>query len=810
MTDPDKDLDIARDLARAGVPIFVAHKDSTHPTGFRIPNNWQHAEAHPDAIDAWRPGDALCAVMGVVCDGIDVDAHKGGTKVEHLLRAASLWPRSHGRVLTPSGGTHDYIARLRVGSKDNFDTGLDIKGGRDGDIADAGRGFLFMPPTERRSKVDGEARAYTWEDVPDLGAIDDDDSGEALAELVRDRLTTGAQKPPGDDEPGQEHDTLTDAQRVSVAHYIDKAVYNIQTELRQAKDWGPGHQDHKGRGWQKLQADAAYRLGALARAPWNTLTYDDAIKAFMAAAATDRKWTKPQAKATFIAHYRRDDPAPWPTKRLRPAAEAPPEPVKPRTLDEAHGVFRRWLGATYGLDALDIMLSVAAVENLDGDPAWLLILSGPGNAKTELVSSLAGAGATVTSTISSEGALLSGTAKHERAGDATGGLLRKLGSRGIVVIKDFTTIISMNRDSRAAVLAALREVCDQKWERNLGADGGQSLLWTGRIVFIGAVTSAYDDAHGVISAMGDRFALVRIDSNVGREEAGMQALANVGREVQMRAELAEVVAGALAGVRPERAVLSGTDNRDLMHFADLVTLVRTAVKADFKGEPLEAHQPEAPTRFAKTLAQVARGALSLGVDHDRAMELARRVAHDSMPPMRRRVLEAVVADPGGTTADYVKAVQESRSTVDRTLKELLALKLLSITELAYGERTRWQWWPTVRVDQDALLVLTGNVSTRGYREEKYTSEEPPPDEDDIGEYLPTDIPGQHSPPGVPINGVRALTRVTATCTVGVRRPRRCLECDGPLDPELPWGAIECAKCARECAELADRLASRPT
>ena len=192
------------------------------------------------------------------------------------------------------------------------------------------------------------------------------------------------------------------------------------------------------------------------------------------------------------------------------------------------------------IDAPDITLAAAAVEQLPGDPVWLLIISGSGNAKTEMVSPLAGAGAIVTSAIASEGALLSGTSKNERASDATGGLLRKMGSRGILVINDFTTIISMNRDSRAAVLAALREVYDGRWERNLGTDGGRSLLWTGRLVVIGAVTSAYDAAHGVISAMGDRFALVRVDSNEGREEAGMQALANVGEEIAMRAELARI------------------------------------------------------------------------------------------------------------------------------------------------------------------------------------------------------------------------------------------------------------------------------
>src|SRR5262249_1243071 len=93
----------------------------------------------------------------------------------------------------------------------------------------------------------------------------------------------------------------------------------------------------------------------------------------------------------------------------------------PRPLDEVHKAFKKWLGKDYDSDVLDAVLAAAAAERLTGDPLWLLVISGPGNAKTETVQALAGAGALVTSTIASEGALLSATASQ--GGQATGGLL---------------------------------------------------------------------------------------------------------------------------------------------------------------------------------------------------------------------------------------------------------------------------------------------------------------------------------------------------------------------------------------------------
>jgi hypothetical protein len=47
---------------------------------------------------------------------------------------------------------------------------------------------------------------------------------------------------------------------------------------------------------------------------------------------------------------------------------------------------------------------------------------------------------------------------RRRIKTATGGLLRQIGERGILVIKDVTSILSMHREMRSAILAALREI----------------------------------------------------------------------------------------------------------------------------------------------------------------------------------------------------------------------------------------------------------------------------------------------------------------------------------------------------------------
>ena len=384
---------------------------------------------------------------------------------------------------------------------------------------------------------------------------------------------------------------------------------------------------------------------------------------------------------------------------------------------ETHATFAKWLGSTYDMQALDAVLAAAAAVEFPGDPPWLLVVGGSGAAKTETLVPLIGAGGQIVSTISGEAALLSGTPKKEHAADANGGVLRKIGASGLLVVKDVTSILSMNRDTRGQVLAALREIYDGQWHRDVGSDGGKRLTWKGRLVVVGAVTTAWDQAHSVIASMGDRFVLVRIDSTENRRAAGLQALRNVDHEPAIRAELADKVgtlikkaAGGQTGELLETEMLAVLDR------ADLVTRARTAVERDYSGNVICAHAPEMPTRFAKQLAQLMRGGLAVGMTSSDAFEMMLRCAADSVPPLRLAVLGDVVDHPLTRTSDVGRRLQLPRRTVDRVLQELQLLGLLRIDEEPRGESVRWLYTLDDSVDADVVRTLAEvrrNVSTPG-------------------------------------------------------------------------------------------------
>ena len=465
------------------------------------------------------------------------------------------------------------------------------------------------------------------------------------------------------------------------------------------------------------------------------------------------------------------------TGQHRQPAQPKPEPVAPVSLDEVHRGYRAAFGDRYDLDAVDMTLAVAAVEKLDGDPVWLLIVSGSGAAKTETIVPLGNcAGAIIVSTISSEGAFLSASGKHERSADATGGLLCEMGERGILILKDFTSILAMSRDRRDDVLKALREIYDGYWRRQVGTDGGRSFEWKGRIVLIGAVTSAYDRAREVISKLGDRFVLLRVDSNdaEARRDAARSAVRGVGGEEKMRAELARLVVGLVENINPAAALNPDDDEIGrIIDAADLVTRARTAVDRTPGGDVEEAHMLEMPTRFPKELVQLFRGATAIGRDRNQAMRLVIRGARDSMPPLKLEIVDWLAVNTLGTANGVAVGVDKPYMTIDRQLKELHLLGVVTREKRPANDSQGGERWHYRLANGIDPAVLDAESFTRFGP----SPPETPPDQDDSGA-LPMGVRG--SEPNL-VNSAAAAAQDHQQCIDCHARPHsagrpRCDDC----------------------------------
>lgn len=379
------------------------------------------------------------------------------------------------------------------------------------------------------------------------------------------------------------------------------------------------------------------------------------------------------------------------------AAVAVAEPAVPPgpalELGQVVEAFRRWLYLPDARPLLAVLGAVAA-NRLDGDPVWLLLVGPPGGGKSEILQSLGGLENVHPAATLTEPALLSGTPAKERENGAKGGLLRQIGDYGIVVCKDFGSVLSMHRDARAQVLAALREVYDGSWTRHVGTGGGQTLHWQGKVGLVAGCTPTIDRHHAVMGAMGERFVLLRLPE-VDSGEQARRALAHAGKERAMRAELSAAVRALLAGTPQLPRPLEGAEQERLIRLAELVVRARSAVERDSYSREVDLiPEPEAPTRLVVMLERLLAGLDAIGADRAEAWGVVGRVALDSIPALRLAVLRVLLAarEPLATSA-VAEAVRYPTTTTGRALEDLCAHALIQRHAGGSGKANQWELEP---------------------------------------------------------------------------------------------------------------------
>jgi len=390
-----------------------------------------------------------------------------------------------------------------------------------------------------------------------------------------------------------------------------------------------------------------------------------------------------------------------------------PDPVAPVAINSALATFGKWLH----MDDTAPVLAVAAtiVTNLtDGDPVWLLVVGPPSGGKTEILSSAAGLPYIVPAATITEAALLSGTSSKERATDATGGLLRQIGDFGIMLAKDFTSVLSQNRDTAKSAMAAMREIYDGSWDRPVGSDGGKVLHWHGKCGFIGGVTPSYDRYGSIVNALGDRYLLLRLP-DVDAEKQVAAAMRSTEQEKAMRVELAAAMTGLIAGANRDLVYAPLTDD-DITRLQDLAIFTaraRTAVERDgYTKELLVIPQPEGPARLVKALRRVYGGMVAIGADDDTRWDLLRRIAVDCLPAMRTPLLRELLEYPDPRrTADIAAAVGMVTKTAHRTLDDLGLLKIAVRTKQTSADNSPDLWSAGEWLHRFAWVLKVGQKST---------------------------------------------------------------------------------------------------
>ncbi|MGI8578869.1 MAG: DUF3854 domain-containing protein [Nocardioidaceae bacterium] len=455
-----------------------------------------------------------------------------------------------------------------------------------------------------------------------------------------------------------------------------------------------------------LDALAGYLSTRGAKVEYLHLPDDDAAKCGL-----DDYLTAGNVVADLWRLVRPDPPA---VADVQPATTVdgspPPGPVAgtttPVILSSALDTFGRWLH----LDDTAPMLAVAATvvaNRAEGDPVWLLLVGPPSGGKTEILQACSPLPYVLGAATISPAALLSGTSRKERAADATGGLLRQIGDFGILLAKDFTSVLSQNKDTAKEAMAALREVYDGSWDRPVGTDGGRVLSWSGKCGLVGGVTPSYDRYATIVNTLGDRFLLLRLPDVLAHEQA-MSALVNFEHEKQMRAELAAAMTGLIAGADLSRVhePLHDDERDALIRLAIFAVRARTGVERDgYSGELLVLPQVEGPARLVKAIRRLYGALGAIGADDETRWSVVVRVALDCAPAIRVPLMRALLAaDAPPRTSELAQTTGMVTKTASRQLDDLTLLGIAQRSKLSDAanspdlwEATGWlrEYWPSM-------------------------------------------------------------------------------------------------------------------
>jgi hypothetical protein len=340
-------------------------------------------------------------------------------------------------------------------------------------------------------------------------------------------------------------------------------------------------------------------------------------------------------------------------------------------------------------DAVKMVCAALAAHKLEEyPPVWPLLIAPSGSMKTVGVDSLQGLPNVHFVDEVTTNTFISGKIddpRKERRKTAAS-LLHRIGKNGIVIAADFSTVISSDKRTRSKILSQLRRIYDGHFRREFGSDENlEEREWEGRLTFIACVTPDIDNYHSVFQALGERFTRIRWD-RAGGIAAGEKAMSQTSRvKLEMKEAVQRFLVPVIGQERPEAPKISQGYSRRIAALGEFVALARAVVpRQEWNHDIVDDPAPEGNTRLPQQLAQIGRGwALLKGRDEidEEDFSLICRAAFDSILPIRRKILEAVMAGK----SSYSEKVA-AKGLISRTLEDLEMLNLIEPKEES-GKKT---------------------------------------------------------------------------------------------------------------------------
>jgi Toprim domain-containing protein len=363
---------------------------------------------------------------------------------------------------------------------------------------------------------------------------------------------------------------------------------------------------------------------------------------------------------------------------------------------EVYQVYTKWLHMP-DTTILDVVYGTVIANRRQGDPIWLHLVAPPGATKTEVLVSLTGSPDVVyRNTLSAKG-LVSG---QIAAGGADPSLLPRLHER-ILVIEDFTTIMSIQSVFRDEIFGILRSAYNGKFERDYG--NGRYVNIDCHFGIITGVTPAIEHNAEMMAALGERFLNYAppIPTDIkGRRPFLLKSQQNSGHEVEMREELKAIAHAALNHSFDTAPDVPTPVAEQILDLAQWTSMMRGVVRRErYSVQKDITHEPyaELGTRLVKQFTKLADGIARfrrVGTVGDREFKAIRAIAFGSVASERRRLVKTMWLDTerAWTTHELSEATGLPRSPlVERAVETLIMLGIIRKGKGIQGMRSTYTY-----------------------------------------------------------------------------------------------------------------------
>ena len=389
---------------------------------------------------------------------------------------------------------------------------------------------------------------------------------------------------------------------------------------------------------------------------------------------------------------------------------------EPPSLDELKDVFKKWLFLN-DTDAIETIMAVHLSQIIDGPPIWMFLVAPPGGAKTEMIMSLSLCDQTYMTSSLTPHALISG-ANFKNMPDPS--LIPRLDGR-VMIVKDFTSILSMRDADKDEIFGILRDAYDGKCGKVFGT--GVERNYKSRFTVLAAVTPRIYDLSSQHQSLGERFLKFSSGHNlkhISERDIIRRAIDNINRETEMKWQLADVVRSFMS----ERLEWAGKLNLELYPSIDksfkdkliylgmLGARLRGTVSRDTYRHDIMTSRPSAEigsrlgiqlAKFVKSLA-IIHGQKKCGKNQYR---IVKKVVLDTIPQRVEDMVRTIVInchkpDSAITTQELARITRYPLATVSRLLQDLHVLDIVKREGSSY--RHYWQISPYVRecIDKSGL------------------------------------------------------------------------------------------------------------